>query len=112
METQYSTEKDTRLESSRRTVPARGHFRFRPLLGKHRQGHPTNFHSLGGPLKSGKQTALPTFQPPLLLECHKSIQTDFVAFGVCTRPPVVRGRDEANPRLGLLHCVEFAPTRL
>src|SRR5271167_1917793 len=39
-----------------------------------------------GPLKSGKQTALPTFQPPLLLECYKSIQTDFVAFGVCTRP--------------------------
>jgi hypothetical protein len=29
--------------------------------------------------------ALPTFQQPLLLECYKSIQTDFVAFGVCTR---------------------------
>src|SRR5579863_6391122 len=91
METQYPTEKDTRLESSRRNVPARRHFRFRPLLGKHRQGHPANFHSLGGPLKSGKQTALPTFQPPLLLECYKSIQTDFVAFGVCTRPPVISG---------------------
>src|SRR5271165_3030643 len=90
METQHPTEKDTRLESSRRTVPARRHFRLRPLLGKHRQGHPANFPSLGGPLKSGKQTALPTFQPPLLLECYKSIQTDFVAFGVCTRPPGVR----------------------
>jgi hypothetical protein len=45
-------------------------------------------------LKSGKQTPLPTFQQPLLLECYKSIQTDFVAFGVCTRPPtVVAGKD-------------------
>ena len=30
---------------------------------------------LRGPLKSGKQTALPTFQQPRLLECYKSIQT-------------------------------------
>src|SRR5271156_2293964 len=87
METQYPTEKDTRLESSCGTVPSRRHFRFCPLLVKHRQGRTSNFRSLGGPLKSGKQTALPTFQQPLLLECYKSIQTGFVAFGVCTRPP-------------------------
>src|SRR5271155_5440457 len=87
METQYPTEKNTRLESSCGTVPPRRHFRFCQLLGKHREGRPSHFRSLGEPLKSGKQTALPTFQPPLLLECYKSIQTHFVAFGVCTRPP-------------------------
>ena len=32
----------------------------------------STFRSSDGPLKSGKQTALPTFQQPLLLECYKS----------------------------------------
>jgi len=67
-------------------------------------------------LKSGKQTTLPTFQPPLLLECYKSIQTDFVAFGVCTRPPaLVAGKDEKTTKQPPLLCLRncglqaFAP---
>jgi hypothetical protein len=50
---------------------------IRPMYAWANMGHPPNFRSLGGPLKSGKQTALPTFQQPLLLECYKSIQTRF-----------------------------------
>ena len=47
-----------------------GRLRLRQVLGKRRQGTPTS--ALHGPLKSGKQTALPTFQQPPLLECYKS----------------------------------------
>ncbi len=71
------SQKNTRLESSCRTVPPRRRFRFCQVLVKHRQGPRPTFVHLSGPLKSGKQTALPTFQQPLLLECYKSIQTSF-----------------------------------
>src|SRR5271170_5458797 len=66
-------QKNTRLESSRRTVPPKRRLRLRQLLGKRRQ----DSHCTQGPLKSGKQTALPTFQQPPLLECYKSHQTSF-----------------------------------
>src|SRR5271156_1724002 len=61
-------QKNTRLESSRRTVPPKRRLRLPQVLGKRRQ----DSHCTQGPLKSGKQTALPTFQQPPLLECYKS----------------------------------------
>jgi hypothetical protein len=91
--TQYQMQKNTRLESSRRTVPPKWRLRLRQVLGKRRQ----DSHCTQGPLKSGKQTPLPTFQQPLLRKCYKSsnqfsLHLEFVP----AHPSFVTDRDLTN----------------
>src|SRR5271170_3139580 len=98
-------QKNTRLESSRRTVPSKR--RLRQLLGKRRQ----DSHCTQGPLKSGKQTALPTFQQPPLLECYKSsnqflLHLEFVP----AHPSFVKGlRPDSRKRYIAARITRFKP---